>query len=325
MKEEIIDILKCSDNNFISGQSISEKLGITRAAVWKYINKLKEEGYKIEAISKKGYRLKSCPDLLTYTEIKDILNTKYIGRNIIHFDSIKCTNDSAKKLAEEGAKEGTVVIAEEQTAGRGRFRREWVAAKYKSIIMSIILRPNTNSACVYQITQIAAAAIGKAIEELNINVGIKWPNDIIINWRKVCGILTEASGEIDKINYVVVGIGVNVNQESLDFPKEVLSKASSIRIEKNEHISRKLLLCSFFEKFEMLYNEFKNCENAKSAIEYCRQKSILLGKTIEVERKKQVVIAKVLEIAPDGCLIVQYEDGKKDRLISGEVSLHRTY
>lgn len=325
MKEKIFDILKSSNNDFISGQSISSKLGITRAAVWKYINKLKEEGYKIESASKKGYRLIGCPDLLTYREIKDTLNTKYIGRNLVHFDSIGSTNDLAKELAEKGAQEGTVIIAEEQTKGRGRFRREWVSTKYKSIIMSIILRPDTKPSSIYQITQITAAAIGKSIESLDIDVGIKWPNDIIINWRKVCGILTEASGEVDKVNYVIPGIGINVNQESSDFPEEVLNKATSIRIEKDEYIYRKLLLCSFLDNFEKLYDEFKRDENAKSSIEYCKQKSILIGKKIKIERKKQMIVVKVLDVASDGSLIVEYENGVKDRLISGEVSLYRAY
>lgn len=325
LKDKIIAILKENNNNFISGQSISERLGITRAAIWKYINKLKEEGYVIESASKKGYRLISCPDLLNYTEIKDMLHTKYIGRNIIHYDSIKCTNDLAKELAAKGAEEGTVVIAEEQTSGRGRFRREWVSAKHKSIIMSIILRPDTNPSSIYQITQIAAAAVGKAVENLNIKVGIKWPNDIMVNWKKVCGILTEASGEVDRVNYVIPGIGINVNQESSDFPEEVSNKATSLRIEKNEYISRKLLLCDFFKIFEELYDEFKYNENAESSIEYCTQKSILIGKRIQVERKKEMIIAEVLEIASDGSLIVQYENGKKDKLISGEVSLYRAY
>lgn len=325
MKEKIFDILKSSNNDFISGQSISSKLGITRAAVWKYINKLKEEGYKIESASKKGYRLIGCPDLLTYREIKDTLSTKYIGRNLVHFDSIGSTNDLAKELAEKGAQEGTVIIAEEQTKGRGRFRREWVSTKYKSIIMSIILRPDTKPSSIYKITQITAAAIGKSIESLDIDVGIKWPNDIIINWRKVCGILTEASGEVDKVNYVIPGIGINVNQESSDFPEEVLNKATSIRIEKDEYICRKLLLCSFLDNFEKLYDEFKRDENAKSSIEYCKQKSILIGKKIKIERKKQMIVVKVLDVASDGSLIVEYENGVKDRLISGEVSLYRAY
>lgn len=325
MKEKIFDILKSNNSDFISGQSISDKLGITRAAVWKYINKLKEEGYKIESVSKKGYKLIECPDLLTYMEIKNTLNTKYIGRNLVHFDSIGSTNDLAKELAEKGAEEGTVIIAEEQTKGRGRFRREWVSTKYKSIIMSIILRPDTNPSSIYQITQIVAAAIGKSLEGLGINVGIKWPNDLIINWRKVCGILTEASGEIDKVNYVIPGIGINVNQKSSDFPEEVLNKATSIRIEKDEYIPRKLLLCSFLDNFEKLYDEFKRDENAKSSIEYCKQKSILIGKKIKIERKKQVIVVKVLDIASDGSLIVEYENGMKDRLISGEVSLYRAY
>lgn len=325
MKEKIFDILRSSNDVFISGQSISSKLGITRAAVWKYINKLKEEGYKIESVSKKGYRLIECPDLLTYMEIKDALNTKYVGRNLIHLDSIGSTNDLAKELAENGAEEGTVIIAEEQTEGRGRFRREWVSTKYKSIIMSIILRPDTKPSSIYQITQIVAAAIGKSVESLGVNIGIKWPNDIIINWRKVCGILTEASGEADKVNYVIPGIGINVNQESSDFPEEVLNKATSIRMEKDGYVHRKPLLCSFLDNFEKLYDEFKREENAKTSIEYCKQKSILIGKKIKIERKKQVIVVKVLDVDSDGSLIVEYENGRKDKLISGEVSLYRAY
>ncbi|WP_234121727.1 biotin--[acetyl-CoA-carboxylase] ligase [Clostridium hydrogenum] len=326
MKGKILDILKSNSDDFVSGQSISRNLGVTRAAVWKYINKLKEEGYLIESVSKKGYRLKSCPDLLTYDEIKDILNTRYIGRHIVYYDSIGSTNDEAKKLAiEDSCVDGTVVIAEEQTSGRGRFDRKWASAKYKCINMSIILKPNIEAYNVALISSIAAAAVGMAIDECGMKAKVKWPNDIVVNWRKVCGILAEASGEMNRLNYVIVGIGINVNQESKDFSEEILDKATSIKIEKDKCVSRKMLLCSLLDKFEKLYDEFLKSENAERSLKYCKENSILIGRKIEVIRKNQITVAKAVDIDEMGALVVENENGVRERLISGEVSLHRVY
>lgn len=326
MKGKILDILKNNSDDFVSGQSISRNLGVTRAAVWKYINKLKEEGYLIESVSKKGYRLKLCPDLLTYDEIKDMLNTRYIGRQIAYFDSIGSTNDEAKKLAlEDSCVDGTVVIAEEQTSGRGRFDRKWASAKYKGINMSIILKPNIEAYNLPLISSIAAAAVGMAIDEFGMEAKIKWPNDIIVNWRKVCGILAEASGEMNRLNYVIVGIGINVNQESKDFSEEISNKATSMMIEKDEHIPRKAILCSILDKFEKLYDELLKNGNAKKSLEYCKENSILIGRKIEVIRKNQITVAKAVDIDDIGALVVENENGVRERLVSGEVSLHRVY
>ena len=180
---------------------------------------IKEDGYEIEAISRKGYRIISSPDILTFEEIKEFLSTQYIGKNIIYYDSIGSTNSIAKKLAESGEEHGTVIISEEQTTGRGRLGRNWISPKYKGIWMSIILRPNIVTENISQITLIGAAAVQKAIMKMGIKTSIKWPNDIVLNSRKVCGILTEMSGEIDHINYLVMGIGINVNLEEEDIPE----------------------------------------------------------------------------------------------------------
>ena len=204
MKAKILKLLKESGNDFLSGEKICEELGVSRAAIWKHIKLIKEEGYEIEAISRKGYRIISSPDILTFEEIKDFLSTKYIGKNIIYYDSIGSTNSIAKKLAESGEKHGTVIISEEQTMGRGRLGRSWISPKYKGIWMSIILRPNVVTENISQITLIGAAAVQKAIMKMGIKTSIKWPNDIVLNSRKVCGILTEMSGEIDHINYLVM-------------------------------------------------------------------------------------------------------------------------
>lgn len=321
MKEQIINLLKENENTFVSGQKISESLGVSRAAIWKYINSIKEDGYEIESVSRKGYKLISSPDLLTYEEIKNKLNTKYIGNNIIHLDSVDSTNDEAKKRAREGAKEGTVVIAEEQTKGRGRLGRNWTSPKYKGIWMSIILRPDIDPMKVSKVTQIGAAAVTMAAEEMGIETFIKWPNDIIMNGKKVCGILTEMSGELTKVNYVIMGIGINANIEKEEFPEEIQVVASSLKIEKGQYVKRKELVSKVLNNFENLYDEFINEGKIDKSIEICREKSILIGKQVRIIEREKETKAKVLDLNKDGKLIVQYEDGKVEEIISGEISV----
>ena len=206
--------------------------------------------YVIEAISRKGYRIISSPDILTFEEIKNYLNTECIGKNIIYFDSIGSTNSKAKELAEGGKVHGTVVISEEQTSGRGRIGRDWLSPKYKGIWMSIILRPNIITENISKITLLGAAAVQKAIMKMGVKTSIKWPNDIVINSKKVCGILTEMSGEIDHINYLVMGIGINVNLEKEDITTDLKDVATSIKIESGKPMDRKLLLANILNIFE---------------------------------------------------------------------------
>ncbi|KNF07823.1 bifunctional ligase/repressor BirA [Gottschalkia purinilytica] len=321
MKEAIIRILKENEEEFISGQEISNKLNVSRTAIWKYIKLLKEEGYNIDSVSRKGYRLLSSPDIVTYEEIKPFLNTKNIGKKIIHFDSINSTNIKGKALADNGEEEGVVVIAEEQTGGKGRLGRNWVSPKGKGIWMSIILRPNIDPMDATKITQIAAASVYTGLEEIGIESHIKWPNDIVLNGKKICGILTEMSGEMIKINYLVVGIGINANIDYNDFPKEVREKATSIKEELGKEVSRKQIIGNILNNFEKLYNEFLEKGNIESSIKICRDRSILIGKKIKIISKGKEIERLAVDITDTGELIVKDNLGEITKIISGEVSV----
>ncbi|MDF2504410.1 MAG: birA, biotin-(acetyl-CoA-carboxylase) ligase [Clostridium sp.] len=321
LKDEILRLLKGNAEGFISGQEISEKFGVSRTAIWKYINQLKIDGYEIEAISKKGYRLISSPDILTNEEIAGSLNTKYIGRSIIHFDSIDSTNNKAKELASLDEKNGTVIISEEQTMGKGRMGRNFISPKGKGIWMSIILKPDINPLNVAMVTQIGAAAINKAFREMKIETLIKWPNDILLNKKKICGILTEMSAELTKVNFLVMGIGINVNLDEADFTEEVREMATSVKIETGKSLSRKEIVSRILNNFEVLYEDFIEREDVEKTISICRENSILIGREIRVIKRENSINAKVLDIDNKGELVVQYEDGKRENLISGEISI----
>jgi len=325
MKAKILNLLKESGNNFLSGEKISEELGVSRAAIWKYINTIKEDGYGIEAISRKGYRIISLPDILTYEEVKDFLSTQFIGKNIIYYDSIGSTNSIAKKFAESGGEHGTVIISEEQTTGRGRLGRSWISPKYKGIWMSIILRPNIVTENISQITLIGAAAVQKAIMKMGIKTTIKWPNDIVLNSRKVCGILTEMSGEIDHINYLVMGIGINVNLEEKDLPMELKDVATSLIIESGKYMDRKLLLANVLNIFEGLYNDFVQSGNIKETMEICRENSLLIGREIQLINRGKVRKAKAIDISDSGELVIENQQGTIEYIVSGEVSISGVY
>jgi BirA family biotin operon repressor/biotin-[acetyl-CoA-carboxylase] ligase len=325
VKNKVLKILKKGGDIFVSGEKISEELGVSRAAIWKYISQLKEDGYEVEAISRKGYRIISAPDILTYEEVKDLLNTKHIGKDIIYYDTIGSTNSKAKELAERGQEHGTVVISEEQTSGRGRLGRNWVSPKYKGIWMSIILRPNIITENIAQITLLGAAAVQKAILEMGIKTGIKWPNDIVLNSKKVCGILTEMSGEIDHVNYLVMGIGINVNLEEEDIPLELKDMATSLKLGSGKDVDRKLLLANVLNIFEKLYNEFVESGSIKEIIEICRKNSILIGREIELINKGKTSTAKAIDISDDGELVIENEQGMLQFIVSGEVSIRGVY
>lgn len=325
MKNKILKILKDNKNQFISGENLSKDFGITRAAIWKYMNALKEEGYEITSISKRGYKLVSSPDILRYEEVEEYLQTKYIGRNILHYNAIDSTNKVAKSLAIEGIEEGTVIVSEEQTSGRGRLGRSWISPKSSGIWMSIILKPNISPMMASRVTLIGAAAVHKALEEIGIDAKIKWPNDIVLNNKKLCGILTEMSGEMDKLNYIVMGIGLNVNLDEEDFSDELKNMATSLKIEKNEQVNRKELFGKILNNFEILYDEFKEHGNIESTVDICRKNSLLLGKEVRVINGSKTVTVKALGLDEDGELLVEYEDKSKGKIISGEVSVRGLY
>lgn len=321
MKEKILHLLKENEKNFISGQGISEKLGVSRTAIWKYINVLKEDGYEIESVSKKGYRLLSSPDLLSFEELSENLHTKYIGKNLMYFQTIDSTNNKAKELALNGYPNGTIIISEEQTLGRGRLGRSFVSPKYKGIWLSIILRPDIDPMNVPKVTQVGAAAVIRTLKDLDIKAYVKWPNDIILNNKKVCGILTEMSGELNKVNYVVMGIGINANIDVGDFPEELRNTATSISCEVGRYINRKEIVSSLLNNFETLYDEFEKKESIATSISICKENSILIGKDVRIINRGKESIGKAIDLTDEGELLVQFNDGRVEKIISGEISI----
>ncbi|SKC92874.1 biotin--[acetyl-CoA-carboxylase] ligase [Maledivibacter halophilus] len=320
MKKEVLEVLKKNKNNFISGEQLSNRLGVTRTSIWKQINILKEEGYKIESISRKGYKLIEEPDILSRDDLLIELQNNKLGNDIYYFKTIDSTNNYGKKLALDGALEGTIVLSDEQTGGRGRLGRAWVSPPGTSISMSIILRPTIYPNEAAKITEITAAAVANAISRVTkLKTGIKWPNDIIINSKKVCGILTEMSAEINSINYVIVGMGINVNIN--EFPDEINNVATSLKKELNMEISRKELVINIVNEFEKLYYDFINTGDLSKTVEICKEKSVILGKMIKIINRNEIIIAKAIDIDENGELIIKKDDGEIINIISGEISV----
>ena len=267
-------------------------------------------------------KLISSENLLTRQQVDKYLNTKFIGRNIIHFNTINSTNTKAKELASLDMTSGTIVISEEQTLGTGRFGRQWSSPKFKGIWMSIILRPNVDPTKASNITLVGAAAVIKDLKDLGLKAQIKWPNDIILNKKKLGGILTEMSSKLNVTNYIVMGIGINVNNSLMDFKEELQNIATSLKIETGEEISRQKLLGGILNHFEKLYEEYINENNFASTLETCRSNSILLGKEIQLYIKGVLVTATAIDINEEGLLIIKHKDGRIEKIMSGEVSMH---
>lgn len=319
MKNKILRILKNS-KDFVSGEKMSEEFNMTRSGIWKYINMLKEDGYNIESLPRKGYRIVSTPDILSYEEIEEYLETDFLGRNLHYYQSIDSTNKKAKEIALD-EKEGTVLIAEEQLVGRGRMGREWISPRGKGIWMSIILKPKVEPMEVSKITLLGAAAVNKALKSMNVDAKIKWPNDILIRDKKVCGILTEMNCELNMINYVVIGIGINVNLNEDDIPEDLKDKATSIKIDQGEEIDRKKLIGHILNEFEKLYIPFKDKGNAKEAIDICRENSAIIGREVKIIQGEEVKTGDVIDLNEDGELVVRLGNGDIENIFSGEISI----
>lgn len=319
MKKVILEKLKQQDT-YISGEELSNRFGVSRTAVWKHINELRKEGYAIESSSKKGYRLAAAPDIPDEKEVV-IPEGRKIGRKLIHFDEIDSTNNYAKKIGNEGCEHGTVIIAERQTGGRGRIGREWKSYNNQGLWFSVILRPDMEPEQVQIITLAASVAVVEGINKYpGIVCGIKWPNDIITGSSKLAGILTELSAEPGHTNYVVVGIGINVNQEADDFDGEIKNKARSLRMLTGEKISRVKLLESILESFEEIYQLMLE-GNTREIISRWSSCSVTLGREVKIVSRNIEYIGIAQAIAPDGKLIVKCNDGSLREISAGEVQV----
>lgn len=322
-KSKILTLLKNS-SDFISGQQLCEKLGVSRTAVWKYIKQLKEDGYEIESISNKGYRLLSIPDILSKDEIMEGLSTNSLGKEMHIYDKIDSTNKHAKRLALEGANHGMLVIAEQQTQGKGRMGRKWISKDKSGIWMTLILRPKNHPNQASMLTLLAGLAVVKTINQLtDIKAWIKWPNDIIINQKKVAGILTEMSSEIDYINYVIVGIGINVNTEEFDL--EIKDIATSIFIENKKEYNRSHIIKRILELFEEYYEKFLANGSLKPFIQEYMELCITMNKEVKVIKGQDTFIGYAQRINEYGEIIIIDKNERIHKINSGEVSVRGMY
>lgn len=319
MKEKILRELKAGES-YISGQELCQKFGVSRTAVWKHIKALKEEGYVIDSVSNKGYKLVRCPDVLTAEDIKSSLSTTWLGRTVKVMKTVDSTNLEAKRLAEAGASHGTLVTAEEQTSGKGRRGRSWISVPGQGVWMSFVLRPDIELENSSMLTLVAALAVEKGIKDAaGIDGRIKWPNDVLVNGKKVCGILTELSAQMDELNYIVVGIGINAN--IAQFPEEVRDKATSLLAETGETVDRTRLLCQVLKHFEHDYELFRKTEDFSELMEEYNGFLAHFGQEIKVVRGKDEYLCRSEGINRRGELRVVDSLGRTQEIFSGEVSI----
>ncbi|AGF54874.1 BirA family biotin operon repressor/biotin-[acetyl-CoA-carboxylase] ligase [Clostridium saccharoperbutylacetonicum] len=318
MEEKILNELKNADD-YISGEILSSTLQVSRTAIWKHINNLKAKGYIIEGVSKKGYKLLSSPDLIDKSKVISLLETSQIGKNIVYFTEIDSTNIKAKELAQQNVETGSLIVAEKQTLGSGRFNREWVSPN-GGLWFTLVLRPNISPMEAPKITQIAAASVYKTLKDLNIDVNIKWPNDIHLNGKKLCGILAEMKCDMDSVHYLVLGIGMNININRDDFNDDTNSIATSLKIEFNKQFSRTEILSSFLNHFEKLYLRFVNHLDLSETISICRNNSNILGKQAKLITYNKEEIVTCVSLSDAGDLIVKDSQGNEKAVLTGEIS-----
>ena len=323
MKEEILRLLRSADG-YISGQELCNRFGVSRTAVWKAINQLKEAGYEIEAQQNKGYRLMAAPDLMTEAEIKSLMHTEWVAKEVLYFDTIDSTNTKAQELAEKGYPSGTLVVADKQESGKGRRGRSWVSPSGTGIFMTLMIKTDINPNNASMLTLVAALAVAKAITSVTGEEAlIKWPNDIVVNGKKVCGILTEMNAQFDYINHIVVGIGINVHNES--FPEEISQMASSLMIEAGgKRFHRAQIIAETMSYFEQYYDTFLKTQDLSALVREYDELLVNMNKAVRVLDPKEPFDGKAMGITPKGELIVDTWESRK-LVSSGEVSVRGIY
>ena len=323
MKSTILNILKEQKSDWLSGEFLSAKLGVSRTAVWKNIQALREAGYEIESRANLGYRLLSVPDIPYPDEVAAGLQTQLIGNRIEHFFETTSSNEEAKKLAREGCPEGTLVIAESQTKGRGLISRPWFAPAKTGLWFSVVLRPRVALADTPQLTMVMAVAVAEAVNEhIGAKGGIKWPNDLLFEGKKLCGILVELNAEMDLTDFLVAGIGLNVNIDQEMFPAELGEIATSVKVAAGRHVPRVPLLQSVLRSIEAWYLRWLR-EGFVPVLTRWREMCVTLGCPVTVHSLQESYEGYALDVDETGALLVRVEDGSVKRLIAGEVSLRK--
>ena len=322
MKAEILRMLRETEG-YVSGQELCNKFGVSRTAVWKAVNQLKEAGYEIEAAQNKGYHLLSVPDVMDQVELESIRATEWAGCEIHYFDSIDSTNTKAKELAEEGHPAGTLVVADQQVSGKGRRGRAWESPHGTGIFMTLLLKPDINPNNASMLTLVAAMATAGAISRVTgENAQIKWPNDIVIDGKKICGILTEMSAQSDYINHIVIGIGINVHND--EFPEEIRETAGSLLLSCGKRFHRADLIEAFLEEFEKYYAVYLETEDMEGLYKEYNLMLVNMGRQVKVLDPKEPFEGKAMGITKKGELIVDTWESRK-LVSSGEVSVRGIY
>ena len=323
MKEEILKMLRETDG-YISGQELCNKFGVSRTAIWKVMKQLKEAGYNIEAQQNKGYHIVSAPDVMDAAELKSIWKPKWVGCEILYFDSIDSTNTKAQELAEKGYPSGTLVVADKQIAGKGRRGRNWESPSGCGIFMTLMLKPDINPNNASMLTLVSALAVARALADITgKDAKIKWPNDIVIDGRKVCGILTEMSAQFDYINNIVIGIGINVNNSS--FPEEISATASSLRLlSGGKKYRRAEIIEKIMEYFEKYYSIFLETEDLSALVNEYDAMLVNMKRQVKVLDPKEPFEGTAMGITKTGELIVDTWESRK-LVSSGEVSVRGIY
>jgi BirA family transcriptional regulator, biotin operon repressor / biotin---[acetyl-CoA-carboxylase] ligase len=322
---QILQALRRAGTGFVSGAEISQRLGITRAAIWARIEELRQLGYEISASPHQGYQLRGVPDRLVADDLIGLVaGNEVIGRDIRVFEETNSTNDVVEKLARDGVKEGVVVFAEAQSRGRGRLGRKWLSPPRRGLWFSVLLRPDLRPQAATQLTVAAATALCRAIRaQTELKPKVKWPNDILINGRKVAGVLTELAAEIDHVKHLILGIGVDVNLSASEFPVELKKIATSLKIESGRHLNRLDLAAAILRELDADYQCIQRGRFAEVADEW-EEQCITLGHRVRIHIGPREVAGRAEALDDDGALLVRTDHGHLERIIGGDVMLEKS-
>ncbi len=313
-REEILDVLRKNHEVYISGEELAETLSISRTMIWKYVESLRQDGFVVESVTNRGYRLVSAPDLLLQDEVQRDLDTDFIGKKMFYFDEIDSTNRKARELAID-CPDGTLIIAERQSEGRGRMGKEWYSPP-GGIWLSIILKPDISPEHIYRLTLVAGVAVAETLAGIGVAAQIKWPNDILINENKVCGILTEVDAEMDAVNFLIVGIGINANIELDMLPPLLGVNSTSLKNEVGSDINRVELVQRLLERFEQDYGTFISGD-FPSILKRWREHSATLNRQVRIVTRFKTIEGEAVGIDHDGALVMEMDDGTLEREITG--------
>ncbi len=323
MKSKILGALR-ENGGFVSGQELCERFGVSRTAVWKGIRQLKNEGYLIEAVQNKGYRLCEAPENITDIEIKSRLKTKWAGQNLTCLSEVDSTNNYVKRLAEDGAEHGTTVTADYQSGGKGRRGRTWVTPPGTAIALSTLIRPVLEPEKASMMTLLAGMAVVKAVRIVTgLNSQIKWPNDAVIDGKKISGTLTEMSMEFGAINYIVIGTGINAN--ITEFPDELKATATSLILEMGEKVNRVAIICEYLKALEEYIDLFLQTKDMTLLLDEYHGMLVNKDRQVRVLEPGNEYLGIARGIDKDGQLLVEREDGSIETVYAGEVSVRGVY